>query len=247
MTAPLIGVTTRRISSHALGAVPAGVVDAPLWGVFAEYCESVSAAGGLPVMIARSSDPVAVVERLDALVLSGGEDVAPHRYGARDDEHSGTHDEERDEFEIQIARAAVMAGIPVLAICRGAQVLNVALGGTLESHVTDSLVDHATTQEHRSVRRHEIRIEADSVLAGVLGADAKSTGVAEVNSYHHQAVLTPGAGVRIVAWAQDDTVEAFEIPGQPVIAVQWHPEMHAGTDPLFHWLVTTTLERKRTS
>ncbi len=244
MTQPLIGITTRRISPHALGEVPAGVADAPLWGVFAEYCESVSAAGGLPVMLARSSDPAAVVERLDALVLSGGEDVEPRRYGSEPDEHSGTHDLERDGFEILLAQHAVEAGIPVLAICRGAQVLNVALGGTLESHVTDSQVDHAMTQEHRSVLRHDIRVLTDSALAGALGADVATTGIAAVNSYHHQAVLEPGSGVRIVAWAPDGTVEAFEVADRPILAVQWHPEMHAGTDPLFHWLVDTAHERK---
>lgn len=247
MTQPLIGITTRRISPHALGEVPAGVVDAPLWGVFAEYCEAVSDAGGLPVMLARSSDPAAVIARLDALVLSGGEDVEPRRYGAVPDEHSGTHDVERDEFELELARQAVAAGIPVLAICRGCQVLNVALGGTLEGHVTDREVDHAMTQEHRSVRRHQIRVERDSRLAAALGSEVAASGAAAVNSYHHQAVLEPGAGARIVAWAPDGTVEAFELDDRPVLAVQWHPEMHAGTDPLFHWLVNAVHERKRTS
>lgn len=247
MNAPLVGVTTRRISPHALGEVPAGVADAPLWGVFAEYCEAVSEAGGIPVMLARSSDPAAVVERLDALVLSGGEDVEPRRYGGQPDEHSGTHDPERDDFELALARAAVAAGIPVLAICRGCQVLNVALGGTLESHVSDRDVDHAMTQEHRSVRRHAIRVLTDSTLAAALGGDVAETGTADVNSYHHQAVLEPGTGARIVAWAPDGTVEAFEVDDRPVLAVQWHPEMHAGTDPLFHWLINAAHERKRTT
>jgi putative glutamine amidotransferase len=235
MNQPLIGITTRRIPAHALGEVPAGVVDAPLWGVFAEYCESVSSAGGLPVMLARSSDVTELVGRLDGLVLSGGEDVEPHRYGALVDAHSGTHDPARDEFEIDLARAALDAGIPILAICRGCQVLNVAIGGTLESHVTDEFVDHAMTQEHRSVHRHSIEVLPGSILA--------TTGVTAVNSYHHQAVQMPGIGARIVATAPDGTVEAFEIPDKPVLAVQWHPEMHSGTDPLFHWLISATHER----
>lgn len=232
---PAIGITTRAIPPSALGVVPPGIEDTPLWGVFAEYCEAVSSAGGLPFMLARSSDAAAVVARLDGLVLSGGEDVEPHRYGGAADP-AIRYDPARDEFELELARLALDAGLPILAICRGSQLLNVALGGTLVADLPAVDLDHAWTQEHRSARRHAITVVRGSLLAEVL-ADELVDGRGAVNSYHHQAVRDLGRGAQASATAPDGTIEAFELPGRDVLAVQWHPEMHAGTDPVFTWLV----------
>lgn len=245
MTAPLIGITTRRLPATALGAVPAGVADAPLEGVFSDYAESVAGAGGVPVLLPRSADVRSVVARLDGLVLAGGEDVEPHRYGATPGPHATSHDTGRDEFELALVGAAVDAGLPVLAICRGIQVLNVALGGTLVEHLEPSDgLDHATTDEHRSCRRHGVVVTPGSLVAQALAAELDASGATAVNSYHHQAVDRPGPGLRVVACADDGTVEAVEDPDRRLVGVQWHPEMHDGIDPLFTWFVRQITEGK---
>ena len=238
MNEPLIGITTRVIEASGLGAVPKGIDGAHLWGVFADYCESVSAAGGVPVMLPRSVDPTLIVTRLDGLLLSGGEDVDPSRYGMEPVPQSTHHDQARDEFEFQLVAAAIECGVPILAICRGCQVVNVARGGTLIQHLpTIDGLSHAETDEHRSKRRHPVAVVAGSILELALGPDVDAEGNTAVNSYHHQAIDEPGVGLRIVARAPDGTVEAVESAEQRVLAVQWHPEMHAGVDPIFKWLI----------
>lgn len=230
---PIIGVTTRVIHASGLGPAPAGVADAPLWGVFADYCESISAAGGLPMMLSRCSDPVAIVRSIDALLLSGGEDVEPTRYGQPIPVPAPKYDSARDAFELALAQAALDAGLPILAICRGCQLLNVVLGGTLIAHLDDIEFDHANTDEPRSALRHQVRVSNGSLLEQALGC----SGSVGVNSYHHQAVADTGQGAVVNATAFDGTIEGFELPGRPVLAVQWHPEMHAGTDPIFTWFI----------
>ncbi|MDA3021550.1 MAG: gamma-glutamyl-gamma-aminobutyrate hydrolase family protein [Actinomycetota bacterium] len=239
MTAPLIGITTRVIEASSLGAIPKGIYGAHLWGVFADYCEAVSSSGGIPVMIPRSVNPGDIVAHLDGLLLSGGEDVDPNRYNMEPVPESTQHDPERDEFEFGLVSAAIESRIPILAICRGCQVVNVARGGTLIQHLPE--VDgfsHAETQEHRSARRHSVAVAAESMLRAALGADVDNEGNAAVNSYHHQAIDEPGNGLRIVAWAPDGTIEAVESAQDRVLAVQWHPEMHSGVDPIFNWLIS---------
>ena len=246
MRAPLIGITTRVIEASGLGVVPKGIDGAHLWGVFADYCEAVSGAGGIPVMIPRSVNPRDMVTRLDGLLLSGGEDVDPYRYNMEPVPESTQHDREREEFEFGLVSAAIESGIPILAICRGCQVVNVARGGTLIQHLPE--VDgfsHADTQEHRSTRRHNVAVAAESMLRVALGADVDSEGIAAVNSYHHQAIDEPGNGLRIVAWAPDGTIEAVESTEDKVLAVQWHPEMHAGVDPIFNWLISESKNGSR--
>ena len=124
MPRPLIGISTRRLPATALGAVPPGVADAPIEGVFSDYAESVAAAGGIPVLLPRSADVGGLVDRLDGIVLAGGEDVEPHRYGADPVPQSTVHDAGRDEFEMALVRGAIDQGLPILAICRGVQLLN---------------------------------------------------------------------------------------------------------------------------
>lgn len=248
MTAPLVGITTRRLPATALGAVPAGVVDAPIEGVFADYSESVAGAGGIPVLIARSVDVDALVARLDGLVLSGGEDVEPVRYGAPTGPYATSHDPGRDEFEIGLIKAAVGAGLPILAICRGVQVLNVALGGTLVEHLDSSDgFDHSTTDEHRSTRRHHVSVAPDCMLAHALATQIHDGDRVLVNSYHHQAVSVPAPGLTAVAYAHDGTIEAVEDRDRRLLGVQWHPEMHAGIDPVFTWFIQQLGEEKRDS
>ena len=187
------------------------------------YVEGVERAGGIPVIL-PVLDPDSVEDVLPAVsgvLLTGGGDVQPSRYGARPIAETHSVDPLRDAFEIRLIEVAIAADMPLLATCRGMQVLNVAMGGSLIQHVP-----HATGQQHDRADRwreavHRVKIEPDSHLAEALGATE-----VEVNSIHHQAVDQAAPGTRAVAWAEDDTVEAIEVPGSPhVVAVQWHPEL----------------------
>ena len=187
------------------------------------YVESVERAGGVPVVLPVMS-PEAVEDVLLAVhgvLLSGGGDIQPARYGAKPVAETCGVDPARDDFDIRLLERAIEAEVPVLATCRGMQVLNVALGGSLIQHVpaVTGQVHYRNDRWREGV--HRVKIEPDSQLAEALGATE-----VEVNSIHHQAVDVAAPGTRAVAWADDDTVEAIELPGSPhVVAVQWHPEL----------------------
>ena len=214
---PVIGISAHpRIVETATG--PALLHTASRY-----YVDGVERAGGVAVIL-PILDPDAVgslLRAVDGLLLTGGGDVAPSRYGARPIAETHNVDPLRDAFEIRLIKGAIDADMPLLAICRGMQVLNVAMGGSLVQHVP-----HATGQDHDQVERwheavHRVKIEPDSHLAEALGATE-----IDVNSMHHQAVDQAAPGTRAVAWAEDDTVEAIEVPGSPhIVAVQWHPEL----------------------
>jgi gamma-glutamyl-gamma-aminobutyrate hydrolase PuuD len=184
------------------------------------YTDAVWAAGGIPLGLApapahRIGELLAAV---DGLILTGGWDVDPSLYGEVAAAEVGRLWPDRDRFEIALALAALNDRLPLLAICRGCQVLNVALGGTLVQHLP-----HHPSREVDT--RHEVKLEPGSALAGLLGCE-----VVSVNSIHHQSVDRPGTGVRPVAWAGDGAVEAFEVEDHPEVrAVQWHPELTADT------------------
>ena len=188
------------------------------------YSQAVVAAGGLPLMVAVL-DPAladAYVEQADALVLTGGADVEPALFGATPDRWLGSVDERRDAFEIALYRAFRAAGKPVLGVCRGHQVINVAEGGTLHQHLP--AVEGSWQHDQRDLRGaplHPVRLEAGSRLARAFGRLDVRT-----NSYHHQAVDEVGAGLVVVARTGDGVVEAIESErGSFVLGVQWHPEM----------------------
>lgn len=228
---PLIGVTGHRRFGTEIQGMPPFIAHEPLDVTIAAYPQSVSRAGGLPVLLTRDADPVAVVERLDGLLLSGGEDVDPQRYDAAPSERSTRLDLGRDEQEVALFEAAVARGIPVLGICRGCQLINVACGGTLIPDLpSDSGEAHGFHGYPGPHRRHNVDIAEGTELFTLLGRSAR------VNSYHHQAVASPGTGVVITARAEDGIAEAIEVPGKRALAVQWHPEMFSG-DPVFTWLV----------
>jgi len=207
----------------------------------ADYATAVVTAGGQPVVLpvgppAQAADLLA---RLDGLVLSGGNDVDPAWYGETrtGPPVGGEPDPARDAWEIALARHAITSGLPTLAICRGLQVVNVACGGTLVQH----LEHHPDTESgpHGSVTdrlSHGLRVEPPSRLA------RRHPGLRRANSFHHQAVGRPGAGVRIVATADDGVAEAVEVDGaERLVAVQWHPELLGGRPEhraLFEALVT---------
>jgi putative glutamine amidotransferase len=190
----------------------------------AAYVDAVRTAGGLPVLLPPGEErPVELLGAVDGLVLCGGGDIDPARYGGASHESQYSTCSERDAFELELALAALDRATPMLAICRGLQVLNVALGGDLHVHLPDVVgeeVAHRVSRERHSY--HGVRIEPASRLAEVLGRIE-----VEVASWHHQAVARLGSGLRAVAWADDGTVEAVELAGRPdVLAVQWHPELH---------------------
>jgi putative glutamine amidotransferase len=212
------------------------------------YVESVERAGGVPVVLPVMS-PEAVDDVLQALhgvLLSGGGDIQPARYGAKPVAETSGVDPARDDFDIRLLELAIESELPVLATCRGMQVLNVALGGSLIQHVPAVTGEVHYRNDRWREGVHRVKIEPDSQLAEALGATE-----VEVNSIHHQAVDRAAPGTRAVAWADDDTVEAIELPGSPhVVAVQWHPELLEDwpeQQGLFRQLVDHARQRMRRS
>jgi putative glutamine amidotransferase len=216
---PLIGVTTSELRRGELATLRRhGEPPHPEMALGMTYMRAVEAAGGLPVVLPPVG-PEAVpelVERLDGICLSGGPDLDPDAYGASTRHPElGPTEPGLDAFELAVARAADAAGLPVLGVCRGAQTINVARGGTLHQHV-----EGHRQAARATARTHSVTVSADSGLAELTGA-----GKLEVNSFHHQAVDIPGAGLRIVARAIDGTVEAIEDRTRPLLlGVQWHAE-----------------------
>jgi putative glutamine amidotransferase len=203
------------------------------------YVDAVVRAGGTPfVLPALGAAPVPdMLEALDGVVVTGGGDVAPARYGATPSPEVSNVDPQRDEFDLTIVCEALERDVPVLAICRGMQVVNVALGGSLARHIEGHQV-----VDDPGAPVHEVTIEPTSDLAAALGVTTL-----DVNSMHHQAVLDPAPGLRAVAWAPDGSVEAVEQPGnRHLVAVQWHPEImveHPVHQGLFTQLVERATER----
>lgn len=193
----------------------------------AAYADAVADAGGSPLLIpARPEAALEAISRLDALVISGGPDVDAGLYHQPRHPATGEPRRARDAAELAALDAAVSAGKPVLGICRGAQLLNVWRGGTLDQHIHDDAekLDHGAggTFAHRRVRLLE-----GSWLSSVLGGDTT------VKCHHHQALRVLGAGLRAVAWAEDGIIEAVELEGLGLVqGVQWHPE-EAGGSSLF--------------
>ncbi len=235
---PLIGITGRRAAADLIGA-PAGFEDAPVDIYLEEYAASARLAGGLPVHIPLEVDATALIEHLDGLILAGGEDVDPELYGQERGEHTTPGDGLRDRAEIALLAAAVEKGVPVLGICRGQQLINVAFGGTLIQHLdgTDNQDEHFHGHRPRRERVQEVTFEPGSVLHQAYGDAIR------VNSFHHQAIDAPGTGVRVIGRAQDGVIEAIEVDGTEVIAVQWHPECFAG-DPIFDRFVDTAAQAR---
>lgn len=232
---PLIGLSGRRWPAELIppfdyAALHGEEVDVHL----SEYPKVIQRAGGLPVQLTRNTDPVSIVRRLDGLVMTGGADPDPSLYGEEPHPELGKVERERDEWELALIRAALDARLPMLCVCRGAQLLNVALGGTLIQHL-DQADRHARWDLPRIERCHMVRVSPGSRAESLYGVETFT------NSLHHQAVGRRGDGVVVTGVSDDGVVEAFEVEGRPeVFAVQWHPEMLSDqVDPAFTWLVTT--------
>lgn len=225
----MIGITGRR--ELAGGDFPPQLADLRVDSFVVDYAQAVAAAGAVPVLLTREANPRELAARLDGVVIAGGQDVDPRRYGAVPGPRSTVLDPERDEFEIALVQAAIAAEIPVLGICRGAQLLNVALGGSLVDDLPLGLGEaHSFLGYPKGHRAHGVEIRPGTTLHDVVGPALM------VNSFHHQCVDRLGAGLVAAAVASDGVIEAVELPGADVLGVQWHPEMLPGVDPLFLWL-----------
>jgi gamma-glutamyl-gamma-aminobutyrate hydrolase PuuD len=205
------------------------------------YLDAVVAAGGVPVLLPALPGLIdAVLPRLDGLLIAGGPDVDPARYGAEPGPDTQPPSRVRDVAETELLAAARSAGLPVLGICRGMQVINVARGGSLVQHLPDVTGTDLHAPAPGRYSRHSVRVAPGSLLAGVL--DGRTT--VTVPSYHHQAVDRIGAGLVVSAQAEDGVIEAIEDPASAFcLGVQWHPEV--GEDlALFRGLVAAA-ERSR--
>lgn len=212
-----------------------------LVGCDIDYLVSISLAGGAPVIIPMIADHESIriiLQAAHGVLLTGGGDIHAGAYGEALHPESRLHDQDRDNMEMEVARQALALGMPLLGICRGLQLLNVVMGGTLlqdiPSQVPGALAHNAP--EHETLL-HPITIESDTSLARIMHATSVM-----VNSWHHQALKTLGHGLRISARAEDGVVEGIEsAEGKPILAVQCHPEACTDGFPcyltLFHWLV----------
>lgn len=222
---PVIGITTRPRTVQASG----GEIAADT--LSHTYRNSVVRAGGIPLLLAPVTDEQipTVLDRIDGLVMTGGGDVDPDRYGGRRVKEMYGINNERDRFEIDLARHAYARKMPVLAICRGIQVLNVALGGTLIEDIPTEIGSdyHAKVGPEAYQAFQNVSIDESCGLAAMLGATEVS-----VNSIHHQALRQVADGIHPVAWADDGVIEAIEAddPDWPLIGVQWHPEYLSEVD-----------------
>lgn len=225
---PLIGITTRpRLVQAAAGELWADTVSHT-------YRNGVTRAGGIPVLLAPVADNAVptLLDRIDGLLLTGGGDVDPTLYGSEPVTSMYGIDPNRDRFEMALAKEAYQRKLPVLAICRGIQILNVALGGSLIEDIPAEFGSdyHARIGDEVYVGHQNVEIDVSCGLAAVVGTTQLG-----VNSIHHQALRRVADGLHPVAWAEDGVIEAIEADDDewPLIGVQWHPEYlaEAGDDP----------------
>jgi putative glutamine amidotransferase len=232
-SAPLIGVTTYLEQART------GVWDVPASFLPKVYLDAVTDAGGIAVLlppqpvtreIARS-----VVASLDGLIVAGGADVDPTRYGQEPHPRTGAPRTDRDAWEDALLAEAIAIELPFLGICRGVQVLNVALGGTLHQHLPDVVGSERYQPSPAVFGSGEVTVEPESRLAALLGSDVETL---PVHYYHHQALDDVADGLTVTARSEDGVIEAVELDGVPFgLGVQWHPEENSADRRLFAGLV----------
>jgi putative glutamine amidotransferase len=211
---PVIGITTyAQEASWGVWKLPAALI--PL-----DYVDAVERAGGRPVLVPPCEDGIAeTLDALDGVVFSGGADVDPSLYGAEAHPETDTPQVRRDECELALLNAALERDMPVLAVCRGVQLLNVARGGDLVQHLPETLGHDDHKQVPGTFAKHSVQVKEGTRLGSIVG------GRTEVTSHHHQALGRLGEGLVEAAWAEDGTLEGVEDPSQRfTVGVQWHPE-----------------------
>jgi putative glutamine amidotransferase len=230
---PLIGVTSY------LERARFGIWDTEAVVLSRRYVDAVVAAGGLPVVLPPVGRWSAKqIDRLDGLVLAGGADIDPVRYGQQPHPMTGRAQSERDSGEFALLELALRADLPVLGVCRGMQLLNIALGGTLRQHLPETVGTVAHQPEPGTFGQIDVQIAAESALAATLGESVR------VRCHHHQSLERLGTGVIAVGWAEDGTIEAVELAGARfAIGVQWHPEEDSTDRRLFRALVLAAVWR----
>ena len=233
---PLIGITGRRRKGEMLRGSLKVMNRLPFDVYWVDYAQGVIAAGGVPVFLPLSLDPAEIIPRLDGLLMSGGADIDPKRYGAEPEPELQSIEPARDEFELKILELVYECELPVAGICRGLQILNVHAGGSLYQDVPP----HSVRDKAPSTRVHDITTEKGSILEKLYGEKL------EVNSLHHQSIKTLGKHFSASATSNDGIVEGIEHSQLPIVAVQWHPEMldTRDSDPIFRWLVSKAEVRK---
>ncbi|MGC8498874.1 MAG: gamma-glutamyl-gamma-aminobutyrate hydrolase family protein [Acidimicrobiales bacterium] len=237
---PRIGITGRRWPAGWFGShVPEAMAGLEIDVHFADYAAAVAAAGGVPLQLTRDADVEDVADLLDGLVLSGGADVDPALYGAAPEDGLGTLEPARDSWELALLAAAEHRDLPILAICRGLQMVNVARGGSLRQDVP-LVAGRGHPQWARDAHEpsHAVTTVPGSRLRELVGEEAA------VNSLHHQVVAEVGTGLVVTAWADDGEIESLESVGGRILAVQWHPELLGRPDPTFTWVVDAARARR---
>ena len=233
---PLIGITGRRRKGEMLRGSLKVMNHLPFDVYWVDYAQGVIAAGGVPVFLPLSLDPAEIIPRLDGILMSGGADIDPKRYGAEPEPELQSIEPARDEFELKILEQVYECELPIAGICRGLQILNVHAGGSLYQDVPP----HSVRDKAPSTRVHDITTEKGSILEKLYGEKL------EVNSLHHQSIKTLGRHFSASATSNDGIVEGIEHSQLPIVAVQWHPEMldTRDSDPIFRWLVSKAEVRK---
>jgi putative glutamine amidotransferase len=233
---PLIGLTGRVAPGSDFAGFPASFAAVEVDMYVSAYARAITAAGGLPVHLPQHVPVGDYADVLDGVVLSGGADVHPGRYGEAATTDVFPPEPPRDEMELALVDAALAGDVPLLGICRGLQLLNVQAGGSLNQHVPEQARFDVRPDELID----EVRLEPGTRLHAMYGDRLA------INSLHHQTIARVGAGWTVAGRGPDGSVEAIEWPGRDAIGVQWHPEMLAGavSDPLFRWLVEAAAARR---
>ena len=237
---PVIGITTYRQQAKT------GVWDVDAAFLHSGYIESVTHAGGLAVLLPPQPASMEIAERLldgvDGLVFAGGRDVNPERYDQESGEHTDQPDLRRDEWEFALVNAALRRELPVLFICRGAQVLNVYRGGTLFQHLPDVVGNTEYQRGNAELTEMEMTVSPGSTLESIVGPTVNGM------VYHHQAIDAVGSGLTVSARSADDVIEAIEIDDYPFgVAVQWHPEVTSEKDGRLFDALTAAARTQRSN
>jgi len=240
---PVLGITAHHDTTGVS-------VKSAIQGQLESYLRAVAGAGGAPLLIPLNLEEAslrAIFERLDGLLLPGGPDMSPAHFGQEPDPNLGRVDDELDRTELLLTRWAVEADLPLLAICRGIQVLNVAQGGTLFQDLPSQLPEALEHHRFRHLgyaandQAHEVAVTATSRLAAALDAAVVMT-----NSRHHQAIQLPAPSLTVVARTADGLIEAVEMPqARFLIGVQWHPENLVDENPPMHRLFASFVAAAR--